>query len=192
MNHAYFNLAGHSSGSVLDHIMQLNSTYYVPVDEELLPTGEVRAVEGTPFDFRAPTPIGKNIEKVSHSGAGRAITDAGAGYDHNWVLDGHGLREVASIIDPNSGGALPCRRTSRASRSTPAATSRASARRHRQGDTAPSRLHPGDADLSGRGEPLALPGPGAAPGRKVPEQHPPGVLDRVIQAADRHDAVTLK
>ncbi|URN07282.1 galactose mutarotase [Actinomadura madurae] len=106
VNHAYFNLAGHSSGSVLDHIMQLNSTYYVPVDEELLPTGEVRAVEGTPFDFRAPTPIGKNIEKVSHSGAGRALTDAGAGYDHNWVLDGHGLREVASIIDPNSGRRL--------------------------------------------------------------------------------------
>jgi aldose 1-epimerase len=105
VHHSYFNLGGHESGSVLDHVLEMRSSFYVPVDDELLPTGEVLAVDGTPFDFRTPTPIGKNIGAVQHSGAGR-VTDSGVGFDHNWVLDGVGVREVLSVTDPRSGRRL--------------------------------------------------------------------------------------
>ena len=105
VHHSYFNLAGHESGTVLDHVLEMRSSFYTPVDDDLLPTGEILAVAGTPFDFRTPTPIGKNIAEVTHSGAGR-VTDSGVGYDHNWVLDGVGMREVVFITDPSSGRRL--------------------------------------------------------------------------------------
>jgi aldose 1-epimerase len=105
VHHSYFNLGGHDSGTVLDHVLEMRSSYYVPVDDDLLPSGEVLAVDGTPFDFRTPTPIGKNIAAVHHSGAGR-VTDSGVGYDHNWVLDSVGMREVLAVTDPKSGRRL--------------------------------------------------------------------------------------
>ena len=105
VHHSYFNLGGHASGSVLDHVLEMRSSFYVPVDDDLLPTGEVLAVDGTPFDFRTPTPIGKNIADVHHSGAGR-VTESGVGFDHNWVLDGAGTREVLVVTDPGSGRRL--------------------------------------------------------------------------------------
>ncbi|WP_037062965.1 aldose epimerase family protein [Pseudonocardia acaciae] len=97
VHHSYFNLGGADSGSVLDHLLWLNSSFYTPVDDELLPTGEVLAVAGTPFDFRTPTPIGKHLHEVQRT------SDRGAGYDHNWVLAGTGMREVATVEDPRSG-----------------------------------------------------------------------------------------
>lgn len=103
VHHSYFNLGGHDSGSILDSLLELHSSYYLPVDEELLPTGEVLAVAGTPFDFRNPTPIGRHVAEVQHGGAGRATTDAGAGFDHNWVLEGVGMRQVLTLTDPASG-----------------------------------------------------------------------------------------
>lgn len=73
--------------------------------DDLLPTGEVLAVEGTPFDFRKPRPVGENMAEVSNAGAGR-VTQGGTGYDHNWVLEGTGMREVVFITDPRSGRRL--------------------------------------------------------------------------------------
>ena len=105
VHHSYFNLGGHDSGTVLEHVLEMHSSFYVPVDDDLLPSGEVLAVDGTPFDFRTPTPIGKNIGAVQHSGAGR-VTESGVGYDHNWVLEGVGMREVVVVTDPRSGRTL--------------------------------------------------------------------------------------
>ncbi|BBY26407.1 aldose epimerase family protein [Mycolicibacterium sediminis] len=87
VHHTYVNLAGHDAGTVADHSLQVRGSSYLPVDEAVLPTGEVRAVAGTPFDFRTPAPIG-----------GRGVD-----IDHTWVLDGVGTREVAVLVDPRSG-----------------------------------------------------------------------------------------
>jgi len=81
--HSYFNLAGATSGkSILDHLMMINADRYTPVDNGLIPTGELRDVTGTPMDFRTPTAIGARINAADpqlHLGPG--------GYDHNWVLN---------------------------------------------------------------------------------------------------------
>lgn len=95
VHHSYFNLAGHASGDVLGHELRLPAPFITPVDDELLTTGEVRSVHGTPFDFTAPKPIGRDIAEVLN----------GAGYDHNWCLDGAGedLRLAAEVHEPTSG-----------------------------------------------------------------------------------------
>ena len=105
VHHSYFNLAGHDSGTVLDHELQLHSSHIVELDQELLPTGQVVAVAGTPFDFRLPHTVGERNADVPNDGAGR-ISGGSAGYDHVWVLDDSGMRPVAIVRDPATGRRL--------------------------------------------------------------------------------------
>lgn len=100
--HTYFNLAGDAARDVLDHRLTIHATQYTPVDSELVPTGALAPVAGTPFDFRRPTRIGASIvatdEQLRHAG----------GYDHNFVLTstGNGLAPAARLADPDSGRVL--------------------------------------------------------------------------------------
>lgn len=102
-NHSYFNLSALRSATILDHELQLHAERFTPVDAGLIPTGELRSVAGTPFDFRRPRRIGERIEmsdeQLAHAG----------GYDHNWVLamqPSPAPRLAAEVYEPRSGRVL--------------------------------------------------------------------------------------
>ncbi|HEX5000095.1 MAG TPA: aldose epimerase family protein [Terriglobia bacterium] len=105
--HTYFNLAGEGGGDVLGHVLSIAASRFTPVDRTLIPTGALASVEGTPFDFRTPTPIGARID------ADHEQIRLARGYDHNFALDkaDHALASVARVVEPKSGRVLEVRTT---------------------------------------------------------------------------------
>ena len=97
--HSYFNLAGQGTGNVLRHLLELNAAAFTPNNAELIPTGEVRPVEGTPFDFRTEMPIGARINSPDEQ------IQIGGGYDHNFVLNrtDEGPSLAARVREPVTG-----------------------------------------------------------------------------------------
>ena len=102
-NHVYFNLGGYASGKIFDHVLQMDADAYLPTDESLIPTGELRSVAGTPFDFREPKTIGCDFHADNLD-----LTLAG-GYDHCFCFAGGETKEPAlrvEVYEPNSGRML--------------------------------------------------------------------------------------
>ena len=93
-NHTYFNLSGHESGTVLDHIVEFDSSFFMPNSPSAVPTGEIISVEGTPFDLRSPISVKDAISKKSE------YLNPDVGFDNNLILNGNGYRKICEIFSP--------------------------------------------------------------------------------------------
>jgi aldose 1-epimerase len=98
-NHNYYNLAGQGNGDILGHLLTVNASRFTPTDAGAIPTGELRPVKGTPFDFTRPTAIGARIEQDEEQ------LKLGKGYDHNFIVNGRAgtLRLAARVSEPTTG-----------------------------------------------------------------------------------------
>ena len=101
-NHAYFDLAGQGTGDILGHVVKIDAEQMTPVDSGLIPTGEMKSVAGTPFDFRKPHAVGERIDVNDEQ------LRLGRGYDHNFVVEHKSgeLTEAAEVYEPTTGRIL--------------------------------------------------------------------------------------
>ena len=95
-HHSFFNLEGDGEGTILDHVLTINSKAITPVNEYLIPTGEIMCVKDTPFDFNEPHAIGERVNEE------HIQLKMGAGYDHNWIIDREDNGEVIKVADVHS------------------------------------------------------------------------------------------
>ncbi len=182
--HTYFNLAGDGAGDVLTHLVTIDADRYTPIDSTLIPTGVLAPVAGTPFDFRAATPIGARIEEDDVQ-----LKNAG-GYDHNFVLNrtGPGLVHAAHVEEPTTG------RTLDVSTTQPGVQFyyRQLPRRHDHRKARPRlpaalRVLPRDAALPRLAERTVVPLDDPATGRGIPDANDLHVRRHAITSRGRAD-----
>ncbi len=104
-NHSYFNLNGEGSGSIESHRLLVDAEAFTPVDASLIPTGERRPVAGTPFDFRFGKLVGQGLRSDDEQ------IRLATGFDHNFILNGAGLKRAAMLAHPGSGRTLTVQTT---------------------------------------------------------------------------------